>query len=124
MKIKPMKLLGVAAIAALSLAVLAGCGPKDSDPADTSTPDVSQTAQVDGSGVTEAPEVTETPEVTPDGSGDVTPTEDPGEEPVNGQEEPAEEPVVNEPAEAHTEPAPAEDGNSSADDASTEDIAD
>lgn len=84
MKTKPMKLLGVAAVAALSLAVLAGCGPKDADPADTSTPDASQTTQVDGSGVTE------TPEVTPDGSGDVAPTEDPGEEPMDGQEEPAE----------------------------------
>lgn len=118
MKTKPMKLLGVAAVAALSLAVLAGCGPKDADPADTSTPDASQTTQVDGSGVTE------TPEVTPDGSGDVAPTEDPGEEPMDGQEEPAEEPVESEPAEVHTDSAPAEDDTSVAGDTSTEDIAD
>ena len=40
--------MSLAAVAALSVCVLTGCtGDKDKDPADSQTPDVSQSAQVD-----------------------------------------------------------------------------
>lgn len=54
---KPMKVLGVAAIAALSLAVMAGCTPKEADPAESVEPTTSQSVE------TQAPDesVVETP---------------------------------------------------------------
>lgn len=55
---KPMKVLGVAAVAALSLAVMAGCTPKDADPAESVEPTTSQSME------TQAPDesVVETPD--------------------------------------------------------------
>ena len=42
---KPIKVLGVAAVAALSLAVMAGCTPKDADPAESVEPTTSQSVE-------------------------------------------------------------------------------
>lgn len=42
---KPMKVLGVAAVAALSLAVMAGCTPKEADPAESVEPTTSQSVE-------------------------------------------------------------------------------
>lgn len=42
---KPVKVLGIAAVAALSLAVMAGCTPKDADPAESSEPAASQSIE-------------------------------------------------------------------------------
>ena len=67
--------MSLAAVAALSVCVLTGCtGDKDKDPADSQTPDVSQSAQVDES---QTPDSSSTPDASePDASapdGSVTP---------------------------------------------------
>lgn len=61
--------MSLAAVAALSVCVLTGCtGDKDKDPADSQTPDVSQSAQVDES---QTPDASAPDASVPDGS--VTP---------------------------------------------------
>lgn len=59
--------MSLAAVAALSVCVLTGCtGDKDKDPADSQTPDVSQSAQVDES---QTPDSSSTPDASePDAS--------------------------------------------------------
>lgn len=79
---KPIKLLSLAAVAALSLVVLAGCGPKEADPAETMVPSPSQVVE------TQAP--VETP--------DEAPAELPTDIPMDVQED-AGEPVPADPTE-------------------------
>lgn len=97
---KPMKVLGVAAVAALSLAVMAGCTPKDADPAESVEPTTSQSVE------TQTPDesVVETPDESAVKDPDkALPDETPGK--IDG---PADADVTDE---GPAEEAPAEDAS-------------
>ena len=87
---KPMKVLGVAAVAALSLAVMAGCTPKDAEPTESSEPATSQSVETQAPDESVVKDADKTlPDETPDETEAPTDAAVPDEVPV--EEPPAED---------------------------------